>query len=162
TLRRFVHKELAWRERPSTVRVDDPPLGEEAQIDFGHVGWITTDDGVRRKLWVLVVTLTVSRYMHVWPTLVQTTEALCDGLHAATWCREVAGARIHGTTRRVPREAYEAEEKAHMLPAPSARFDVPTWTRAKLHPDHHIQVARALYSVPTAYLGQRLDVRVDR
>src|SRR6202012_2002171 len=32
TLRRFVHKEMAWRERPPTVRIDDPPPGEEAQI----------------------------------------------------------------------------------------------------------------------------------
>ena len=249
TLRRFVHEHLGWNERPSTVRVDDPPLGEEAQIDFGHVGFVTTDDGVRRKLWVLVVTLTVSRYMFVWPLLTQTTVALCEGLdaawrffdgvpkrvvpdnmtaavvrpdakdpgiqrgfleyaqargffvdparvrrpqdkarvenqvayvrercfdgetivsvaqardHAAAWCRDVAGARIHGTTRRVPREVYEAEEKAHMLPAPRQPFDVPTWTQAKVHPDHHIQVARSLYSVPTQHLGQRVDVRVDR
>ncbi len=49
-----------------------------------------------------------------------------------------------------------------MQPAPSAPFDVPTWTRAKVHPDHHVQVAHALYSVPTAYLGQQMEVRVDR
>jgi hypothetical protein len=82
TLRRYVHDALDWRERPSTVRVDDPPLGEEAQIDFGHVGFVT-EDGVRRKLWALVVVLTVSRYMFVWPLLTQTTVALCEGLDAA-------------------------------------------------------------------------------
>ena len=49
-----------------------------------------------------------------------------------------------------------------MQPAPSAPFDVPIWTRAKVHPDHHVQVAHALYSVPTAHLGQQVDVRVDR
>jgi hypothetical protein len=49
-----------------------------------------------------------------------------------------------------------------MQPAPLAPFDVPTWNRAKVHPDHHVQVAHALYSVPTAYLGQQLEVRVDR
>ncbi len=27
----------------------------------------------------------------------------------------------------------------------AAPFDVPTWTEAKVHPDHHVQVARALY-----------------
>jgi transposase len=41
TLRRYVHDALGWRERPSTVRVDDPPLGEEAQVDFGHMGFVT-------------------------------------------------------------------------------------------------------------------------
>jgi transposase len=30
---------------------------------------------------------------------------------ALVWCREVAGRRIHGTTRRVPLEVFEAEEK---------------------------------------------------
>jgi hypothetical protein len=92
-------------------------------------------------------------------TIVSVTQAR---EHAVRWCRDVVGTRVHGTTRRVPREVYESEEKGHMLPAPTQPFDVPTWTRAKVHPDHHVQVARALYSVPTKYLGQRLDVRADR
>src|ERR1700744_5962984 len=74
TLRRFAHQEFAWRERAPTVRIDDPPPGDEAQIDFGHVGHIEVE-GKRKKLWALVVTLTVSRYMFVWPLLAQTTEA---------------------------------------------------------------------------------------
>jgi hypothetical protein len=31
-----------------------------------------------------------------------------------------------------------------------------------VHPDHHVQVARALYSVPTRYIGRKLRARVDR
>lgn len=81
---------------------------------------------------------------------------------AERWCVEVAGARIHGTTRRVPREVFEAEERAHLSPAPTTPFDVPRWTHAKVHPDHDVQVAYALYSVPTKYRGQRMRVRVDR
>jgi hypothetical protein len=38
---------------------------------------------------------------------------------------------------------------------------VPVWSEAKVHPDHHVQVARSLYSVPTAYIGRHLDVRLD-
>jgi hypothetical protein len=56
---------------------------------------------------------------------------------------------------------FAAEEKAHLAPPPAERFDVPAWSRAKVHPDHHVQVARALYSVPTAYIGRQLDVRLD-
>jgi hypothetical protein len=82
--------------------------------------------------------------------------------HAARWCRDVAGSRVHGTTRCVPRDVYEQQEKAHMQPAPTAPFDVPRWSKAKIHPDHHAQVARALYSLPTAYIGRTLDVRSDR
>jgi hypothetical protein len=80
---------------------------------------------------------------------------------AARWCRDVAGIRVHGTTRCVPREVYETQEKARMQPAPTTVFDVPRWTKAKVHPDHHTQVSRALYSLPTAYIGRTLEVRVD-
>jgi transposase len=81
---------------------------------------------------------------------------------AETWCRDVAGRRIHGTTRRAPLEHYEEVERVHMLPAPSESFDVPLWTEAKVHVDHHIQVQRALYSVPTRFIGRRVRVRADR
>jgi hypothetical protein len=33
--------------------------------------------------------------------------------------------------------------------------------RAPVHRDHHIEVARALYSVPGALIGQHVDVRAD-
>ena len=33
--------------------------------------------------------------------------------------------------------------------------------RCTVHPDHHIQFQRALYSVPTRYIGQVVDVRGD-
>ena len=36
------------------------------------------------------------------------------------------------------------------------------WTEAKVHPDHHIQVRQALYSVPTRYLHRQVRVRADR
>jgi transposase len=207
-------------------------------------------EGVRRKLWVLIVTLTASRYQFVWPTFTQTVEDVCAGLdaawaffggivqrivpdnassmviradaqsptlnksfaeytqarglfadparvrrpqdkarvenqvpyvrerwfdgevfhgdlvgireHAANWCRDIAGARVHGTTRLVPKDVYDAEEKPKMRPPPSSAFDVPRWVKAKVHPDHHAQINRALYSLPTQYIGKTLDVRVDR
>jgi hypothetical protein len=232
------------------VRVDDPPAGEEAQVDFGLMGYVKGADGKRRKLHVLIVTLPMSRYQFVWPTFLQTTEALVEGLDAAwkffggvthrvvldntsaaivrasaqdptinpsfaeyaqargffidparvrhprdkarvenqvpfvrerwfagesfsddivllrdaaeAWSREVAGGRLHGTTRRVPREVFAAEEQRFLLPAPIEPFDVPRWSEPKVHPDHHVQVARALYSVPTRYIGKKLRARVDK
>jgi transposase len=82
--------------------------------------------------------------------------------HAGHWCRVTAGGRIHGTTRKVPREVYEQVEKSHMLAAPTAPFDVPLWQDAIVHDDHHIQVAHALYSLPTRYIGATVRVRADR
>jgi len=82
---------------------------------------------------------------------------------AAQWSRDVAGLRVHGTTRQVPREVFEATEKSAMLAPPVAPFDVPLWAEAaKVHPDHHIQVARALYSVPTLYLRKKVRARADK
>jgi transposase len=84
TLRRFAIDELAWRRKPTTVLVVDGAPGEEAQVDFGLMGTILdADAGRQRRLHALVVTLAVSRYQFVWPTFLQTTEAVCEGLDAA-------------------------------------------------------------------------------
>ncbi|MBK8942070.1 MAG: hypothetical protein IPM79_31815 [Polyangiaceae bacterium] len=32
--------ELAWRKKAPTVRVEDPPPGQEAQVDFGEMGLV--------------------------------------------------------------------------------------------------------------------------
>jgi transposase len=251
TLLRFAKEELGWRKRALTVRIDDPPPGQEAQIDFGKMGLMRDPAmGRARVLWALVATLVASRYQFVWPTFVQTTAAVCDGLDRAWqffggmirvivpdntkaivkdpyalspvlvasfldyvqargifvdaarirspkdkarvenqvpyvreswfdgetftdldharrsaehWCRDIAGVRIHGTTQQVPREAFESVEKAAMLAPPTETFDVPLWVdAAKVHPDHHIQVARALYSVPHIYVGERVRARADK
>ena len=81
---------------------------------------------------------------------------------ALTWCQEVAGTRVHGTTRQIPRVVFETVERAALLALAPAPFDRPIWSQATVHPDHHVQFQRALYSVPTRYVGQRVDVRGDR
>lgn len=81
---------------------------------------------------------------------------------AQHWCREVAGRRIHGTTRAVPVEVFEKEERATMIPLNGGRFDTPEWAQCKVHPDHHIRFGLASYSVPTRWLGCQMDVRGDR
>lgn len=80
---------------------------------------------------------------------------------AVLWCRDLAGTRVHGTTRQVPRVVFETREHAALLPLAPEPFDRPTWAQATVHPDHHIQFRRALYSVPTRYVGQRVEVRGD-
>ena len=80
---------------------------------------------------------------------------------AATWCAAVAGQRIHGTTRVRPGEVFAAEEAPLLLEAPTARFAIPVYTRPKVAPDRHVEVSRALYSVPGELVGQRLLARAD-
>jgi len=249
TLRRYVIKELGWGKPRTTVLIEEPPPGQEAQIDFGRMGMIHDEQtGRRRMLWALIVTLGCSRLSFVWPTFRQTTEAIIEGLEAAwrffggvtqtllpdnpttmiicpdpisarinevfadyvqarnvfvdparpgkprdkgkvenavpyvreswfdgetftslqdarqragQWCWDVAGTRVHGTTRKVPRDVYETVEKPHMLAPPQERYDIPVFADPKVHPDYHVQVLRALYSVPHPYVHKTVHVRAD-
>ncbi|MGH3626646.1 MAG: Mu transposase domain-containing protein, partial [Sciscionella sp.] len=81
---------------------------------------------------------------------------------AEQWCLRVAGTRVHGTTQKRPIEVYEAEEKPQLLPAPERRYDVPLHCDVRVGIDHHVRVGRALYSVPTEWIGQHVHVRADR
>ncbi len=83
---------------------------------------------------------------------------------AEVWCREVAGLRVHGTTRRLPRVVFEDEERAHLQPYDSVPYDVPLWRDVTVHPDHHVSVQYALYSAPstTCPPGTELEARCDR
>jgi transposase len=76
------------------------------------------------------------------------------------WCRETAGGRIHGTTQARPVEVFTEHEVPALLPVPEA-YDVPIFTRVKVHRDFHIEVGKALYSAPKAYIGAHVDVRAD-
>ena len=79
---------------------------------------------------------------------------------AEAWCAQRAGMRIHGTTQARPAEAFAELEAACLLPVP-APYDVPVFTRVKVHRDYHVEVAKALYSVPEPFLGRHLDARAD-
>jgi hypothetical protein len=78
----------------------------------------------------------------------------------AAWLA-VANARVHGTTRQVPAVVFAAREAPCLLPAPAGRYQVPYWAEVKVHVDYHIQVARALYSVPWRHVGARVMARAD-
>ena len=79
-----------------------------------------------------------------------------------SWCLHDAGLRIHGTTHRRPLEVFASEEAPALLPAPTSPYELPLYAKAKVHRDRHIEVGRALYSVPAPYLGQEVRVRADR
>ena len=82
--------------------------------------------------------------------------------HAEEWCRTRAGLRIHGTTQCRPAELFALEEQPHLLPAPAAPYDLPIYATPKVHRDHHIEVGKALYSVPGNLIGCVVEARADR
>jgi hypothetical protein len=92
----------------------------------------------------------------------ETFAGLADAQRRAdTWCAGRAGQRIHRTTQCRPAELFALAEAPRLAPAPVFPYDLPVYARPKVHRDHHIEVARALYSVPGALIGQRVDVRAD-
>jgi transposase len=80
---------------------------------------------------------------------------------AETWCVTEAGMRIHGTTQRRPAEVFKAEELPTLAPPPQRTYDLPLWCEPKAHPDHHIEVQKALYSVPGDLIGRHVKARAD-
>jgi transposase len=82
--------------------------------------------------------------------------------HAEQWCRSRAGLRTHGTTQCRPAELFALEEQPHLLAAPTVVYDLPVYAKPKVHRDHHVEVLKALYSVPGNLIGHHLDARADR
>ena len=81
---------------------------------------------------------------------------------ARRWCLEVAGRRIHGTTPKRPLVVFEEVELACLRPVNGPRFDTPQWAEPSVHDDHHVKFLKALYSVPTVYVGKQVTVRGDK
>ena len=80
---------------------------------------------------------------------------------AESWCTQTAGARVHGTTQCRPLEHFIAEELPLLRPAPGFPFDIPVWSEPKVHRDLHVEVAKALYSVPSTLCGHHVAARRD-
>lgn len=75
------------------------------------------------------------------------------------WVVEVAGQRIHGTTRWRPLERFFEVEHAALRKLPKQAWEPVVWSEPKLHRDCHANVAGALYSAPWRLVGKRLMAR---
>ena len=79
---------------------------------------------------------------------------------AARWCRDVAGHRVHGATRRQPLAVFQDEERHALAPWDGEPYEITHWRTAKVHADHHVACQYALYSVPAALCppGQQVEI----
>ena len=82
----------AWRHWPErlqpqprvTIRLADPPPGEEAQVDFFSIGlWDDPETGRRRKLYCFQMTLSHSRHTFLYPVTSEGSAAWLAGHVAA-------------------------------------------------------------------------------
>jgi hypothetical protein len=81
---------------------------------------------------------------------------------AVRWCRDDAGMRIHGRTRKAPLEVFEQEERLVLRPVPKEPYDRPRWSKHTVGRDHAVVVGYALYSVPFQLGPCEPQVRSDR
>jgi transposase len=83
SLKRYVAANLPEEVRRDRVVVlrdeTDTPPGEEAQLDYGHLGyWLDPVSGKRRRVWAFAMVLACSRHMFVRPTLVMDQAAFTE------------------------------------------------------------------------------------
>jgi hypothetical protein len=77
---------------------------------------------------------------------------------ARTWVTNIAGVRIHGTTRQAPLILF-ATERPLMKALPAIAPDLGTWHQVTLHRDCHVKFDYRLYSAPFALVGKVLWLR---
>jgi len=58
------------------------------------------------------------------------------------------------------RQSQLTEEQPQLSPLPSTRFEMATYLIRKVARDYHVDVQRQYYSVPYAYVGQAVEVRL--
>jgi transposase len=94
TIKRYLRKEFSMGRPKVTVRMETLP-GEEAQVDFGYVGFMYDPDTEKmRKTWAFIMTLSCSRHKYVRFVFRQDVNTWLD-------CHERAFAFFKGVPKRV-------------------------------------------------------------
>src|SRR5260370_22848412 len=75
------------------------------------------------------------------------------------WMDNYANKRIHGTTKKVPREVFQAEEQMKLQSLPDTPFSFFNRSVRKVARNCHIHFENNYYSVPFHYAGKELTVR---
>ena len=79
---------------------------------------------------------------------------------AEHWRDTVANVRVHGATKRVPKEVFESEEKARLLRPHPYPYDCGINHQARVTKDGRVVFETNTYSVPPGYARQLLHLRV--
>jgi hypothetical protein len=76
------------------------------------------------------------------------------------WIQGEAGNRLHGSTRERPLMRFNETEQALLQPLPAVAPTCPTWAKAKLHGNCHVQHAYCHYSAPFRLIHQTLWLEI--
>ena len=236
------------KNRPDIfMRLHSQP-GEEAQVDFGYVGFTPDNTDKKRKTWVFNMKLSYSRYDYYEKVYDQKVETFIrchinafeyfvgipeyvkiDNLKAAIleasfyepiyqelykrfsehfgfkplpcriytpndkgkveagikyvknnffagrtfknsddlnkrlrhWQDTTCNTRVHGTTKQIPKEVFETEEKQKLLELPLEPFNMSKVGTRKVQIDCHIYVEHNYYSVPFEFVGKEVEIDLN-
>ena len=77
------------------------------------------------------------------------------------WMDGYANLRIHGTTRKIPKEVFELEERNLLQPLPREEFAFFNRAERMVAPNCHIHFENNYYSVPASLVGKEVTVRFN-
>ncbi|MEA1964443.1 MAG: IS21 family transposase [Candidatus Aerophobetes bacterium] len=78
------------------------------------------------------------------------------------WMDNTCNQRIHGTTRKIPRQVFELEERQKLKLLPQQEFSMLKVGTRKVYHDCHIYVDYNYYSVPFEYVGKEVEIEVGK
>lgn len=58
-------------------------------------------------------------------------------------------------------QVFDEEEKGYLKPLPITPFEICTYKKAKVNIDYHVSIDKMNYSVPFAYVGQYVEVKMS-
>lgn len=77
------------------------------------------------------------------------------------WLENICNSRIHGTTKKIPKEVFQSEEKQTLHPMKLKGYDFGVWTTRKVNVNCHISYDSNFYSVPYKHIGENVTLKVS-
>ncbi|KPA16210.1 transposase, partial [Candidatus Magnetomorum sp. HK-1] len=77
------------------------------------------------------------------------------------WIAKKCNSRIHSTTRKIPKEIFETQEKSKLLLLPTSDFKFLDVGTRKVYHDCHIFVDYNYYSIPYQYVGKEVEIELS-
>jgi transposase len=143
------------------LRVHDPVLGEAYRRMALHYDFLISPTLPRRPRHKGKVESGVHYVQRNFMAGQEFVDLTVANQRLQVWVREVAGTRVHGTTRQAPLQLFNDLERAALRPLPADPFTLCEVKPVTVHPDCHVQIAGSYYSVPYRYVGQLLEAYVS-
>ena len=77
------------------------------------------------------------------------------------WMNQTCNKRVHGTTRKVPDEIFESEEKQKLNSLPTKEFKLVKVGTRQVYHDCHVYIEYNYYSVPFEYVKKEVAIELS-